>query len=218
LTSASERTQTAASRVTYKVILNLLLCQSLNITDGTTGARGSPAGDQDTSPVRAHDARFSGPTIDPMSREVSYDPQTAAIVGAYVGAFNDYVRKTLKFGEGMTYKLFQPLWQQPELFMHQPPGASSKQPQAVNVMPDLAFAMQQNPNLKVQMHGGYYDLATPFFAAAYELEQLPMQASLQKNIEMHFYESGHMIYAHEPSLKALHANVAAFVEDTRAAR
>jgi carboxypeptidase C (cathepsin A) len=164
------------------------------------------------------DARFAGPTIDPMSREASYDPQTAAIVGAYVGAFNDYVRKTLKFGDGKTYKPFQPLWQQPELFMHQPPGASTRLPQAVNVMPDLAFAMQQNPNLKLQMHGGYYDLATPFFAAAYELEQLPMQASLQKNIEMHFYESGHMIYAHEPSLKALHANVAAFVENTRVAR
>jgi carboxypeptidase C (cathepsin A) len=165
------------------------------------------------------DTRFSGPTIDPMSREASYDPQTAAIVGAYVAAFNDYVRKTLKFGEGKTYKPFQALWdQQPELFMHQPPGVRTKQPQAVNVMPDLAFAMQQNPNLKVQMHGGYYDLATPFFAAVYELEQLPMQADLQKNIEMHFYESGHMVYAHEPSLKALHANVAAFVESTRAAR
>jgi carboxypeptidase C (cathepsin A) len=164
------------------------------------------------------DSRFSGPTIDPMSREASYDPQTAAIVGAYVAAFNDYVRKTLKFGEGKTYKPFHDLWQQPELLLHQPPGAGIKQPLAVNVMPDLAFAMQQNPNLKVQMHGGYYDLATPFYAAVYELEQLPMQASLQKNIEMHFYESGHMVYAHEPSLKALHDNVAAFVDNTRIAK
>ncbi len=81
-------------------------------------------------------------------------------------------------------------------------------------MPDLASAMQQNPNLKVMMNGGYYDLATPFFAAQYELEQLPMQASLQRNIEVHYYESGHMVYAHEPSLKAIHDNVAAFVENT----
>jgi carboxypeptidase C (cathepsin A) len=43
-----------------------------------------------------------------------------------------------------------------------------------------------------------------------------MQASLQKNIEMHFYESGHMIYALEAQLKALHANVAAFVDATKA--
>jgi carboxypeptidase C (cathepsin A) len=69
--------------------------------------------------------------------------------------------------------------------------------------------------LRVQMNGGYYDLATPYFAAAYELRQLPMQSALQSNIETHFYESGHMVYAHEPSLEALHANVAAFIAKTR---
>ena len=85
----------------------------------------------------------------------------------------------------------------------------------VNVMPDLAVAMQQNPNLKVQLNTGYFDLATPYFEAEYELHQLPIQAALQNNIEMHFYTSGHMVYAHEPDLKALHANVAAFIEKTK---
>jgi hypothetical protein len=59
------------------------------------------------------------------------------------------------------------------------------------------------------------DLATPYFAAAFEMRQLPIGASLQNNIEMHFYTSGHMVYAHEPDLKALHANVAAFIEKTK---
>ena len=160
------------------------------------------------------DTRFAGPTIDPMSKEADYDPQSAAISSAYVSAFNDYVRGVLKFGERKTYK--------PELdvdkiwdMLHQPPGATFKVPGPVNVMPDLAVAMKQNPNLKVQLNGGYYDLATPYFAAVYELRQLPMQNSLQANIEMHFYTSGHMVYAHEPDLKALHANVAAFIERTR---
>ncbi len=45
-------------------------------------------------------------------------------------------------------------------------------------MPDLAVAMKQNPNLKVQLNGGYYDLATPYFAAEYELRQLPIQSTL----------------------------------------
>jgi len=48
-----------------------------------------------------------------------------------------------------------------------------------------------------------------------ELRHLPIQAALADNIEMHFYESGHMVYAREPDLKALHANVAAFIEKTR---
>ena len=161
------------------------------------------------------DTRFAGPTIDPMSKEADYDPQSAAISSAYVSAFNDYVRTTLKFGQKKIYKAeyFEvgKTWD----FLHQPPGATSKVPGPVNVMPDLAVAMKQNPNLKVQLNGGYYDLATPYFAAEYELRQLPIQSTLQSNIEMHFYTSGHMVYAHEPDLKALHANVASFIERTR---
>jgi carboxypeptidase C (cathepsin A) len=161
------------------------------------------------------DTRFAGPTIDPMSKEADYDPQSAAISSAYVSAFNDYVRTTLKFGQKKIYKAeyFEvgKTWD----FLHQPPGATSKIPGPVNVMPDLAVAMKQNPNLKVQLNGGYYDLATPYFAAEYELHQLPIQSTLQGNIEMHFYTSGHMVYAHEPDLKALHANVAAFIDRTR---
>jgi carboxypeptidase C (cathepsin A) len=160
------------------------------------------------------DTRFAGPTIDPMSKEADYDPQSAAISSAYVSAFNDYVRTTLKFGDRKTFK--------PELdlekawdMLHQPPGSPNKVPGPINVMPDLAVAMKQNPNLKVQFNGGYFDLATPYFAAVYELRQLPIETSLQGNIEMHFYTSGHMVYAHEPDLKALHANVGAFIEKTR---
>ena len=160
------------------------------------------------------DTRFAGPTIDPMSKEADYDPQSAAISSAYVSAFNDYVRTTLKFGDHKTFKPdldLEKVWD----MLHQPPGATAKVPGPVNVMPDLAVAMKQNPNLKVQLNGGYFDLATPYFAAVYELRQLPLQSSLQGNIEMHFYTSGHMVYAHEPDLKALHANVAAFIEKTR---
>src|ERR1700677_1185675 len=160
------------------------------------------------------DTRFAGPTIDPMSKEADYDPQSAAISSAYVSAFNDYVRTTLKFGQKKIYKAeyfdVGKTWDA----THQPPGAQSKG-SPVNVMPDLAAAMKQNPTLKVQLNGGYYDLATPYFAAEYELHQLPIRSALQGNIEMHFYTSGHMVYAHEPDLKALHGNVSAFIEKTR---
>jgi carboxypeptidase C (cathepsin A) len=160
------------------------------------------------------DTRFSGPTIDPMSKEADYDPQSAAISSAYVSAFNDYVRGTLKFGDNMTYKAITDLGSHWDMG-HQPPGSEQKIPGPTNVMPDLAVAMKTNPNLEVQLNGGYYDLATPYFAAVYELHQLPIEASLDGNIEMHFYTSGHMVYAHEPDLKALHANVAAFIERTK---
>jgi carboxypeptidase C (cathepsin A) len=160
------------------------------------------------------DTRFAGPTIDPMSKEADYDPQSSAISSAYVSAFNDYVRATLKFGDKKTFKPeidVEKIWD----YLHQPPGSSIKIPGSLNVMPDLAVAMKTNPNLKVQLNGGYYDLATPYFAAVYELHQLPIQAELQGNIEMHFYTSGHMVYAHEPDLRALHANVAQFIEKNK---
>ena len=160
------------------------------------------------------DTRFAGPTIDPMSKEADYDPQSAAIASAYVSTFNDYVRNTLKFGDKKTYKAGIDVWKTWD-FQHQPPGAPQKLPGSTNVMIDLAVAMKQNPNLKVQLNGGYYDLATPYFAAVYELHHLPIQAPLEANIDMHFYTSGHMVYAHEPDLQALHANVAAFIERTK---
>ena len=95
-----------------------------------------------------------------------------------------------------------------------PPGVPMKVPGPTNVMPDLAVTMQQNPNLKVQLNGGYYDLATPFFEGVYELKHLPIPAKLQANIEYKFYESGHMVYANETALKQLHDNAAEFIKNT----
>jgi carboxypeptidase C (cathepsin A) len=83
-----------------------------------------------------------------------------------------------------------------------------------NVMLDLASAMKYNPNLKIQLNAGYFDLATPFYQGVYEMRQLPMPTKLQANIEYKFYQSGHMVYAHEAALKELHENVAAFIRDT----
>jgi carboxypeptidase C (cathepsin A) len=159
------------------------------------------------------DARFSGPTFDPLSKEAEYDPQSAAISSAYVSAFNDYVRKELKFGENRTYKPEIELWKSWNN-LHQPPGAPAALPQSANVMNDLAIAMKYNPDLKVLLNAGYFDLATPFYEGIYEMQHLPIPAKLQSNIEFKFYESGHMVYAHEASLKALHDNVAAFIAKT----
>ncbi len=168
--------------------------------------------DSDTTTGRL-DSRFSGPSFDPLSKEAEYDPQSAAIGSAYVSAFNDYVRKDLKFGENREYKpeanVF-PAWN----MLHQPPGSPFPLPQSANVMVDLAIAMKYNPNLKVLLNAGYFDLATPFFEGMYEMEHLPIPQKLQSNIEFKFYESGHMVYAHQASLKALHDNVATFIQKT----
>ena len=163
------------------------------------------------------DTRFSGPTMDPLAEQADYDPQSAAISSAYVAAFNNYVRKELKFGDNMVYN--------PEIdvfafwdFKHQPPGAPFALPFTPNVMPDLASAMIYNPNLKVLLNAGYFDLATPYYAAVYTMHHLPMPERLQSNIQYAFYDSGHMVYVHVPSLKELHDNTAKFINSTHGAQ
>jgi carboxypeptidase C (cathepsin A) len=169
-------------------------------------------GDADVTTGRL-DSRFSGPSLDPLSERADYDPQSAAIGSAYVSAFNGYVRSDLRYGTGMRYRPGYNVFEKWD-FQHQPPGFSSPQPQALNVMPDLANAMKFDPDLKVMLNGGYFDLATPFYEGMYEMAQLPMPRKLQANIEYHYYESGHMVYAHVPALKELHDNVAAFIANT----
>ena len=168
--------------------------------------------DTDTTTGRL-DTRFSGPTMDPLSKEADYDPQSSAISSAYVSSFNDYVRRTLHYGDGVAYK--------PEIdvfkwwdMQHQPPGSNEKLPQSANVMPDIAAALKQNPNLKVQLNAGYYDLATPFYEGIYEMQHLPIPDRLAGNIEFKQYESGHMVYAHQAALQLLHDNVAGFIGRT----
>jgi len=152
------------------------------------------------------DTRFSGPNLDPLSENAEYDPQSSAISSAYVALFNQYVRQDLKYGEGLTYIPLQftaePQWS----------WAHNGNSIGVNVSSDLAEAMKTNPRLKVLVNGGYYDLATPFFAAQYEEKHLPIPQSLAKNISYAWYESGHMVYVRDECVKQLHDNVAAFIK------
>jgi carboxypeptidase C (cathepsin A) len=101
-----------------------------------------------------------------------------------------------------------------DLHHHAPGGPPAADSMGLNVIADLATAMKTNPKLKVLLNAGYYDLATPYFAAVYESRHLPIPPELTKNIEYAFYESGHMVYLQEQSLKALHDNVAAFIKKT----
>ncbi|HET7922831.1 MAG TPA: peptidase S10 [Gammaproteobacteria bacterium] len=157
------------------------------------------------------DSRYSGPAMNPMGESGQYDPLDASIDAPTVAMFSSYVRNTLNFGKDMTYKPGINVFMEWD-FKHQPPGAPFALPFTPNVMPDLAAAMKFDPNLKVLLAGGYYDLGTPFYAAEYEMHQLPMQASLQKNISYHFFPSGHMVYLDPASHKGLHDAAAKFIE------
>lgn len=160
------------------------------------------------------DTRFDGPDMDPLSEFADYDPQAAALSSAYAAALNEYVRRVLRYTTPEYYR--------PDDYAelsegwdahHQPAGAPF--PVAnLNVMPDLAAAMNYDPDLKVMVNGGYFDLATEFMEGWYEMHHLQIPQSLQTNIQYDYYPSGHMIYAREASLKTLHDNISTFVSQT----
>ena len=158
------------------------------------------------------DTRFDGPSINPLNEHAQYDPQAAAISSAYVAAFNTYASADLHYKTTLEYlpEINISDWQ----MKHRPPNASMKLPIDVNVMPDLAYAMKYNPDLKIMLNGGYFDLATPFYEGWYEMHHLQIPRSLDKNIQYHYYKSGHMIYVRIADLKKLHANVVAFIRQT----
>ena len=160
------------------------------------------------------DTRFTGPSLNPLSEGAQYDPQSAAVSSAYVSLFNDYVRHDLKYGSDETYLPVIDVSADGNKWSFEHGG----NPILLNVSNDLADAMKQNPRLKVMVNGGYYDLATPFFAAQYEDKHLPIPQSLAKNIEYAWYEAGHMVYVNDESLKQLHDRVAAFEKNALTAK
>jgi len=159
------------------------------------------------------DARFTGPTLDVLSKEADYDPQSAAISAAYTAAFMDYYFGELKFPRDKSYVVSARVFRDWD-FKHRLPGARFGSQPFVNTGPDLAHALTTNPNLRVLVLNGYYDLATPFLATEYMMSHLGLEKAVQSHIEMKYYEAGHMMYIHEPSLKKFKEDVAAFYDRT----
>ena len=154
------------------------------------------------------DSRFSGPAIDPLSEYAQYDPMDSYIDAAFTATFNNYARTQLDYGTEMDYKVYGQVY--PWDFTRGK-GEGGIFP---NVMNDLAHAMIYNPEMKVMLNMGYFDLGTPFFEGIYEMQHLPIPVSFQKNIEYDLYYSGHMVYLHPESLKKLHDNVAKFINES----
>jgi carboxypeptidase C (cathepsin A) len=151
------------------------------------------------------DSRFKGIDIDAAGEQFEYDPSMATIMGPYTAAFNQYVRGELKFESDLLYEVLSPnLWSQWSYAEHQN--------RYVNVAETLRKAISTNPHLKVFVGNGYYDFATPFFATEYTFNHLGLDPALQSNISMAYYEAGHMMYIHQPSLAQLKADLAAFLK------
>jgi carboxypeptidase C (cathepsin A) len=153
--------------------------------------------------VGRYDARYTGADRDDAGEQADYDPSYSAVLGPFTAGVNQYVREDLGFESDLPYEVLTGR-------VH-PWNFGNYRNRYVNVAETLRSALVQNPYLKVHVACGYYDLATPYLAANYTFDHLPMAASLRQNISMSYYEAGHMMYLHHASLVDLRSNLTAFI-------
>ena len=151
------------------------------------------------------DSRYTGIDRDAAGEQFEFDPSYAAVQGAYSATFNDYVRRDLGFESDLPYEILTGLYKTWSYDDHKN--------RFVNVGETLRSAMSMNPFLKVHVANGYFDLATPYFAADYTIKHLGLDPSLRSNLSTSFYDAGHMMYAHRPSLLKLKAELARFIRN-----
>jgi carboxypeptidase C (cathepsin A) len=152
------------------------------------------------------DSRFTGIDRDIAGPNPENDPSMSAIRAPYTAVFNDYVRRELGFRSDLEYYILgggitSPWnWGQTNGF--------------ANTAPNLQAAMQKNPYMKILVAQGYFDMATPYFAADYTIANMNLDPALKKNITFEYYEAGHMMYIEKKSLKKLKDDFAKFIADS----
>jgi carboxypeptidase C (cathepsin A) len=150
------------------------------------------------------DSRFKGIDRDAASDNPDSDPSMNAIRPPYTAAFNSYVRSELGFKSDVEYYIL---------------GGGITAPWNFNVTNQYADtsiplkdAMAKNPYMKIFVAQGYYDMATPFYAAEYTFSAMNLDPTLRKNINFEYYEAGHMMYIEKNSLAKLKRDEAAFIQ------
>ncbi|TXC76907.1 S10 family peptidase [Luteibaculum oceani] len=161
------------------------------------------------------DSRFTGINEDPLAQNALTDPQSDAISPPYIAAFKNYLYQDLGVRPDLTYttstggrKDFKWDWKHKG-------NISWNAQTAVSTLPDLASALKQNPNLKVLILNGYFDLATVFYGVEHSVNHLNLPDNLRENVIMKYYEAGHMMYTHPPSMKKFKEEVDQFIEQTQ---
>jgi carboxypeptidase C (cathepsin A) len=150
------------------------------------------------------DSRFLGIDRNASGDEPDDDPSMNAIRPPYTAAFNDYVRRDLGYKSDVEYYILGG-------GITSPWNWNTNNGYADTSIP-LRDAMAKNPYMKIFIGCGYYDMATPFYAAEYTVSALNLDPSLRKNIAFNYYEAGHMMYIEKNSLKKLKDDAAAFIQ------
>ncbi|MFJ8819335.1 S10 family peptidase [Amycolatopsis thermoflava] len=153
------------------------------------------------------DGRFTTWEPDGGRELMSDDASVSRIIGAYSAGFNHYVRSELGYENDLPYEVLS-------MDVVRNWSYSEFEGRAVSAVEALSAAMRANPHLKVHVALGYYDGATPYYAAEHVLAHLQIPENLRGNIESAYYPAGHMMYVHEPSRVQQSKDLAEFVRSS----
>ena len=147
------------------------------------------------------DARFTGLDVDAAGERVEYDSSEASYEGAYVGAFQDHIRRELKWNTDMYYTVSANVrpWDQ---------GTAGAPAEA------LRSALTQQTHMKLLVICGYYDHATPFNGIEQTVSHMMLEPSVRKNVSFTYYEAGHMMYVDKKSREKLHKDVSQWINSS----
>jgi carboxypeptidase C (cathepsin A) len=154
------------------------------------------------------DGRFVGWEPDGGREHFTADPSHTAITGAYTAAVNQYVREELGYENDLPYEILSSA-------THQAWSYKEFEGRSVSVVDRLGETMRGNPHLRVYVACGYYDGATPYFAAEGVFAHLPIPDELRTNVSFSYFEAGHMMYVHEPSRIRQSTDLAGFVTTSK---
>lgn len=160
------------------------------------------------------DSRFAGRSFDLLGESMNYDPFNAAVAPAFTASFLSYYHNELEFGRDLEYNVSGGLFGEWD-WSHSTPGVGgfgSKVP-FPNTAADLAYAMGQSPHMKLLVMQGHFDLATPQAATEYAIEHMDLLPEQRENVTMEYYDAGHMMYLHPPSLVKFKEDLSRFILD-----
>jgi len=152
------------------------------------------------------DSRYTRDDIDDTADSPESDAASDAISSAFAATLNHYMRDQLEVTMDRPYKPSGRLGR--DWNWRPVPEGSYWEPTYVNVARRLSNALRRNSALRVLVASGYYDFATPFYDAEYTFGR---HGILADRVEYTFYEAGHMMYVHEPSLEQFMADVRRFI-------
>jgi carboxypeptidase C (cathepsin A) len=154
------------------------------------------------------DTRYTRDDMDDTADRPEGDAASEGFKNAFVAVLNQYLHDELEVVMDRPYKPSGEVYKE----WKWRPVTDDRfwEPSYVNVARRLSNALRSNGDLRVLVASGYYDMATPFYDAEFTFGR---HAILPDRIEYTYYEAGHMMYVHGPSLERFMADVRRFVEE-----